>query len=416
MLNRRNFLKGTGVLISLPMLESFGAAEKKEAPTRLVYLGFIYGITGGTWFPKTTGKNYELTNGLAPLAKHRKEFTVFGNLSNHHSRDSHWSNTTLLTGADLRRTPGRSFHNSISCDQVAAKYLGKETRYNSIEMTCNDQGTGPGLSLAWDQAGKPLPGMSNPTEFYNFLFGDNTMSLAERKYHLKKEKSVLDSVVSQSKGIQKDLTAADKDKLDEYFQSIRQLEVRLAKAERWFDRPKPKATIGAPKSEFSGTESIRTMYDLLVAALQTDQSRVISYRQPIRPLLRELEIPFGPHELNHHPSKDGATEMSKKKDKLNTELLSYLFDKLKSTKDINGQSLFENTITSWSCGIRAGHGLRNVPTIVAGGGKRLKHQGFVKVKEGKTQLSNLWLSTMKAAGVPVEQFSDSKGIVEEIMA
>ena len=95
----------------------------------------------------------------------------------------------------MTRTPGRRFHNSISCDQVAAKYLGKETRYNSIELTCKDPGTGPGLSMSWDEAGKPLPGFSSALELYNHLFGDSKMSLKERKYLLMKEKSVLDSVL-----------------------------------------------------------------------------------------------------------------------------------------------------------------------------------------------------------------------------
>ena len=415
-MNRRNFLKGTGVLLSLPMLEAFSASPNGKAPTRLIYLGYIYGVTGeNKWFPKEAGKNYSFTPGLKPLEKHKNDFTIFANMGNPEARDSHFSCTTLYTGANLKRTAGRSFHNSISCDQVAGNVLGKNTRYNSVQLSCSEGGTGPGLSLAWDQAGKPIPGIMDPVELFNHLFGDGKMSVAERKQLISKKKSILDAVHAESKSIQGIISKSDNDKLDEYFQTIRQIEGRLKKATDWLDTPKPKAPIGKPNPGLAGKDFYKMMYDLMIAALQTDSTRVISFQQPIRPLLKDMGIKFSSHQLSHHKNQPDTFESSVQKDAAHSELLSYLFDKMKATKDFDGKSLFENSVVSFASGVRHGHMLRDVPTIIAGGGGgHLKHQGYLKVKDGKNRLSNLWLTSMRAAGVPVKSFSDSNGIVEEI--
>jgi hypothetical protein len=415
-MNRRNFLKGSGVLLSLPMLESFADPAKKKAPVRLMYFGLIYGVTKDThWFPAKTGKNYEISYGLKPLEKHKKDFTVFGNVGNPAAKDSHYSCTTLYTGADLTRTPGRAFHNSISCDQIAGKILGRDTRYNSMELTCTDGGTGPGLSLAWDAAGKPIPGMQDPVEVYNHLFGDGKMSIAERKQMLTKKNSILDAVNEECKSISKVISKNDKDKLDEYFQSIRQIEGRLSKSEEWLGRPKPKAPLSAPKPGLQGMDYMKMMYDLMIAALQTDSTRVVSFRQPIRTILKDLQIPYSAHQLSHHKNQENTFDSSRKKDQAHSELLCYIIDKLKATRDIDGKSLYDNSVVCWSSGVRHGHMLRNVPTIMTGGGGgHLKHQGHIHLKEGKNRLSNLWLTSLKAAGLPIERFADSNGIVEEM--
>lgn len=403
-------------MLSLPVFEAFSATHKGKAPTRLLYLGYIYGITGDNkWFPKETGKNYTFTPGLKPLEKHKNDFTVFANMGNPHASDSHFSCTTLLTGANLKRTAGRAFHNSISCDQVAGSFLGKNTRYNTIQLSCSEGGTGPGLSLAWDHAGKPIPGIMEPLELFNHLFGDGKMSVAERKQLISKKKSILDAVHAESKSVHSIISTSDKDKLDEYFQTIRQIEERLQKATDWLDTPKPKAPLSAPKPGLSGKDYYKMMYDLMIAALQTDSSRVISYQQPLRPLLKGMNIKFSSHQLSHHKNQPDTFESSIQKDIAHAELLSYLFDKMKSIKDFDGKSLFDNSVISFASGVRHGHMLRDVPTIVAGGGGgHLKHQGYLALKQGKNRLSNLWLTSLKAAGVPLESFSDSNGIVEEI--
>jgi hypothetical protein len=416
-LNRRYFLKGTGVSLGLPLLESFASPSQSKAPVRLLYLGLIYGVTGDdSWFPTETGSGYKMTPGLKPLAKHKKDITIFGNLGNSNAKDSHYSCTTLLTGANLKRTPGKFFHNSISCDQTAAKYLGKETRFNSIELTCKDPGTGPGRSLAWDEKGKPLPGMMDPVEIFNHLFSDGKMPLEQRRSLITKKKSVLDAIREDSKSLKRIISKEDNNKLDEYFESIREIEGKLVKVGSWLDKPKPNAPIPEPAAGLSGMKYMKVMYDLIIAAFQTDSTRVLSFSQPLKPILKDLKISYSDHQISHHVNNQGTREASQRRDIANTQLLSYLIDKLKATKDFHGQSLFDNCFVNWSSGIRSEHILRNVPTIVTGGGGgKLKHGSYVMVKKGQNRLSNLWLTSLKAAGVPVNNFSDSNGLIEDIL-
>jgi hypothetical protein len=168
-LNRRHFLRGTGALIALPTLESIGfhrfasGADKAIAkpPKRMVFLGFGFGVTKESWFPNVdqAGVDYNLPDGLKPLARHKADFTVVQGCSNQYSNEAHWGSTFWLTGANRFAVPGQNMSNSISADQVAAQQLGQDTRFSSIQLNSTDgssSGHGPGLSLAWDQRGKPV--------------------------------------------------------------------------------------------------------------------------------------------------------------------------------------------------------------------------------------------------------------------
>jgi hypothetical protein len=423
--NRRNFLKGAGVLLGLPMLEAFAdpikaATGSCQAPVRFVNIGTIFGVSK-EWLPAETGMDYTFTDQLKPLEKHRKDFTIVGEGRNRNGwRGVHDSCGTLYTCADPRRTPGRAFHNDVSCDQVVGRYLGKHTRYNTIELAHKgENGTGPGHSLAWDATGKPMPGIADPVDLFNHLFGDGKVSPAERTILIKQNRSILDGVRSEAKSIERLVGKEDVDKLDEYFTSIRDIEKRLEKELSWLDVKKPKAPLEIPALKLDGVARVQMMYDLMVAALQTDATRVISYRQPNQIMLKDLEISFDTHQLNHHNNHE-TFEASKRKDANNAKLLSHFIDKLKQAKELDGKSLFDNTVVNWSSGVAYGHTLGNVPTIVTGGGGgHLKHQGYIKLEDDKNGLSNLWLTTMRAAGISEDkekQFSDSTGIVEEIWA
>lgn len=415
MLSRRRFLRGSGgILLSLPLLEAFAVGGAQQAPVRFVNLGFIYGVAyQNHWFPKSTGLDYEITEGLKPLERHKSDFTLFKNMDNPLARDSHYSCTTLFTGADRRRTPGRSFHNSISSDQVAARHLGKDTRYTSIELATSpsELGTGPGLSLAWNEEGKPIPGIADPLEFFNMLFGNGKVT----RESLATEKSILDSLMEESRSISSVISKADRNKLDEYLESIRQAEVRLQKSQNWFDVPKPKAGYDSPVEGLIGTQNIRFMYDLIVSAMQVDATRVISFLQPLQSMFNEQEIGTSTHVVSHHTSKTEAVVHAKRKDVLHAEMLAYFIDKLKSTKDIDGRSLFDNCVVHFASGVRYGHILTDVPVIVTGGGGgKLRHKGYLELDDDKARLSNLWLTSLQTANVPVAQFSDSNGVLEEL--
>jgi hypothetical protein len=423
-LTRRHFLRATGTLIALPALESIGfrafAAEKTVArPKRMVFLGFGWGVTNETWFPdvKQTGADYTLPPGLAPLARHKKDFTVVQGLTNKFTNEAHWGSTFWLTGANRYSEPGQSFHNSISADQVAAAYLGGDTRYASIQLNSPDvpnSGHGPGLSLAWDQRGKPMAGLDNPVVAFHRLFSDDSAPLSARQAMLAEKRSVLDAVTEDAKRVQRGLTKTDTDKLDEYFQSIRDIETRLGKEERWLSVPKGTPPIAEPKPGLAGRDEIKVMYDLIVAALQTDSTRVVTYRQPVGALLQSLAIKVAPHDMSHYSPGD-RMEASQKRDVAQSELLADFIDKLKAIKEADGNTLFDHTCLAYGSNIRTIHYLDNCPTLIAGGAANVKlGQHLVLSKD--TPLCNVWLTLLNGIGIKTERHGDSSGVVKQLIA
>ena len=423
--SRRHFLRSAaGSLIALPFLPSLGfrafSAEKSVTPPkRMVFLGFGYGVTNETWFPdlKQTGPDYTLSMGLAPLERHKKDFTVVQGCTNKFTNEAHWGSTFWLTGANRYAEPGQSFHNSISADQVAAAFLGNDTRYPSIQLNTPDvqnSGHGPGLSLAWDQRGKPLAGLDNPVVAYHRLFSDETLPLEQRQAALKQKRSVLDTVLEDARRVQRGLGKTDTDKLDEYFQSIRDIETRLGKDEQWLTVPKAKAPIPEPKPGLAGREEIKVMYDLIVAALQTDATRVITYRQPVQTLLESLGTKVASHDMSHYTPGD-RTEASQKRDAAQSELLAGLFDKLKAVKEADGSSLFDHSCIAYGSNIRSIHYLDNCPTVLAGGAARFKLGQHIVLPKN-TPLANVWLTLLRGIGAPAERHGDSTGVANELLA
>jgi hypothetical protein len=424
MTTRRHFLRSTGTLIALPALESIGfkafAAPKIETPPkRMVFLGFGWGVTNETWFPdaKKTGTTWELSEGLKPLARHQKDITVVQGCANKFANEAHWGSTFWLTGANRYAEPGQSFHNSISADQVAAAHLGKEARFASIQLNTPDvanSGHGPGLSMAWDPRGKPMAGLENPVTAFHRLFSDDTTPLSERQAMLAQKRSVLDAVLEDAKRVQNGLTKADIDKLDEYYQSIRDIEVRLGKDEQWLSVPKSKPPITEPKPGLAGKAEIEVMYDLIVAALQTDSTRVLTYRQPVGTLLQSLGTKVAPHDMSHYSPGDRMAA-SQKRDKTQSELLAGLIDKLKATNEADGTTLFDHIALAYGSNIRTIHYLDNCPTVLTGGAANLK-LGHHLVLPKDTPLCNVWLTMLHGLGIQAERHGDSTGLVKELQA
>jgi uncharacterized protein DUF1552 len=421
---RRHFLRSAGTIIALPALESIGfrafaAPAVVERPRRAVFLGFGWGVTEETWMPdaKTTGANYLLPPGLAPLAGHQKDITIVQGLSNKFANEAHWGSTFWLTGANRYAEPGQSFHNSISADQVAAGQLGQSTRFTSIQLSSPDgvaNGHGPGLSLAWDEHGKPMSGMDNPLLAYHRMFSDETMPLGRRQALLAQQRSVLDAVWTDARRVQRGLNKTDNDKLDEYFQGVRDIETRLSKDEQWLAIPKAKVPLNEPKPGLTGRDEIKLMYDLIVAALQTDTTRVITYRQPVGSLLSSLAIKLGAHDMTHYTTAE-RLEASKRRDVAQSELLSGLLDKLKATKESDGSSLLDHTALAYGSNIRTVHFLDNCPMIFAGGGAGFKlGQHLVVPKD--TPLCNAWLTMLHGLGIRAERHGDSTGMVNQLKA
>ncbi|MEL0096997.1 MAG: DUF1552 domain-containing protein [Planctomycetaceae bacterium] len=424
-MERRHFLRGVGALVALPNLESidfcrFASASDKSSvkpPKRSVFLSIGFGVTKETWFPDqaTIGSEYQLSEGLSPLARHQSEITVVQGCANQFSNEAHWGSTFWLTGANRYSVAGQNMSNSISADQVVARTLGQDTRFSSIQLNASSlEGHGPGLSMAWDQRGKPLAGQDDPVQVFHKLFSPDDMPLEQRQAAIAENRSVLDAVVTQAKRVQRGLTKTDTDKLDEYFQGIRDIETRLKKEEAWLEVSKAKPPLEQPEEGLKGIAEIEIMQDLIVAALQTDSTRVLSYRMPGQSLLQSLNLKPSAHNVSHY-SPGERMEASKIRDKTHSQLLARFIDKLKATKETDGSSLFDHTAVAFGSNISSIHYLTNCPTVLTGGGANLKLGQHVVLPDD-TPLCNVWLTMLQGLGINVDRHGDSTGVVRELQA
>jgi len=418
-------------MIPLPFLPSFmvgsasAAAKAPDAAKRMIFLGMGFGVTKSTWFPDAaqTGVGYDLPEGLAPLQRHQDGFSIIQNLAHKNSRNGHAGSTFWLTGANQFAIAGKAFHNSISVDQVAAQQLGLKTRFSSLQFTGAKAkgataGHGPGLSLSWDQGGKPINALQNPNETFHRLFSNPNIPLDQQRANIAEQRSVLDTVFSDVKSMRKYLNQSDKDKLEEYVQSLRDIEVRLSKEESWIGVPKkrPQSELTEPNLSMNGKQEIRMMYDLMIAAMQVDATRVMSYRMPADTFMQSIGVKESSHLTSHYNERGGVhKEASQKRDLAHAELLSEFFDKLKASPDGDGKTLFDNSTITFGSNLSYNHNLDNCPSLVAGGGADFKQGQNIVMKE-ETPLCNLWLSILKGSGVKADQFSDSTGIIEELQA
>ena len=223
---------------------------------------------------------------------------------------------------------------------------------------------------------------------------------------------MLDAVLTEARRVQRGLTKTDIDKLDEYFQGIRDIEVRLGKDEDWLDVPKAKAPLAEPASGLKGKDEIKVMYDLIVAALQTDSTRVMTYRLPGQTLLHSMKISLSAHNVSHY-SPGGRMQASQARDKVHSELLAGMIDKLKATKEVDGTRLFDHVALAFGSNISSIHYLDNCPTILAGGGANLKlGQHLVLPKD--TPLCNVWLTMLHGMGIKAERHGDSSGVLTQL--
>jgi hypothetical protein len=428
MTTRRCFLQSSTSVIALPVLDSLGfrrfaaAAAPAAPPKRLIFLGFGWGITESSWYPdiKQPGPDYQLPLGLLPLARHKADFSVVQGLWNKYSNEGHWGSTMWLTGANRYAQPGQSFHNGISADQVAAAQLGLHTRFSSLQFngsqTGDASGHGPGLSMAWDVSGKPIGGLNGPVAAFHRLFSKDTTPIEHQQAMLARKRSVLDAVVDNAKAMQRRLSKHDQAKLDEYFEGIRDIEIRLAKEEQWMSVPQPAAPIPEPKPGVNGKEEIKLIYDIMIAAMQTDDTRVMTFRQPVNTLLTALDIKVHPHDMSHyHTTLGEKLDASQRRDLAQSELLAGFIDKLKAVKEADGSSLFDHVALAYGSNIRTGHELSNCPTILTGRGAGVKLGHNIVVPQN-TPLCNAWLALLHGIGVKAERHGDSTGPLTEIMA
>jgi hypothetical protein len=304
-LSRRTFLRGSGVSLALPFLDAMWgrkalAAADAVPPKRLVTICASLGIYGPDFFPAESGEAYTPTPYLKRIEAHRKDFTVFSNICHpdQNGRDGHASEMTWLTGA---RHPGLGgFRNTISLDQFIAEKIGFETRYPSLQFN-----TGGGGSQSYTRSGVMIPAESRPSKVFATLFLDGSKHEIEQQMRkLHEGRSIMDTVGEEAKRLEKRFGSADRDKLDEYFTSVREMEQRLQKAEAWVQKPKPKVDAQPPEDIRDEKDLIGRMnllFDLIPLAFQTDSTRAITVM-----IQGRGDVPTIPgvkadhHNLSHH--------------------------------------------------------------------------------------------------------------------
>jgi len=417
---RRHFLKACPLALCLPMLQTairpslVSAAVAAAPPKRLIFLGGGYGFTKQTFYPTEAGRFSKIgaSKGLKPLQKHLDDITMVSKLHNPRAGNPHGGSIGYLSAGG----------NSISCDQLAAQSIGQDARYTSLVLSgrenCSAQNAGHGhgsQSLAFNAAGKPLPGLVDPIALYRALFAAGGQSRKQFDSMIAERKSVLDLVGKNASTLKRRIGKEDKQRVEEYFDSLRGIELGLQRQAEWFDTPKPKAPFGEPARGLTGEQEIKIMFDMIVLALQTDSTRVVSYRLPVTALIESLQLNITAHAMSHYRVSKTKQAMSEVRDEKCMELFGYFIDRLKSTKDVDGSRLFDNCIVSYGTNLRSGHELRGLPALLTGGGAADIELGQHLVLPEYTRLSNYWLTLLQQADVDVQQFSDSTGTISELL-
>ena len=408
--SRRTFLRAAGVGLSLPVLESFGAAPSKASPKRMVAINQDLGFIPKLFFPETSGRDYALSPYLEKLAAHREQFTVFSGLSHPGVDGGHRADKTFLTAAPH---PGRaSFRNSISLDQVMANELGHETRFRSLSLGINDS-----RSLSYTQAGVEIPTIQNAAELYKkmFLQGDRTATEAQLA-RLKRKGSILDVVMGQTSDLSRRVNASDRERIDQFQTAVRSLEQRLTEAQAWEARPRPKVDETMPeypedKKQFF--EMVRMMNDMSRLAFQTDSTRVITLflggvRTPGVNLADGRTI-GGYHNISHHGKDEKKLKQLAEIEVGQMELLGELLQGLKDVEEPDG-TLLDRTMVLYGChmGDANIHNNKNLPIILAGGGFRHgQHLAFNQ--HNNSPLANLYLNMLHNMGLETDRFASSTG-------
>lgn len=440
-ISRRTLLKGLGASIALPWLEAMGpltswaagAETKKPAPNRMAFLYVPNGKNMADWTPKTEGTLGELPHILQPLNDLRSHFSVLTGLTADKARahgdgggDHARALGAFLTGCQPRKTDGTDIRAGVSVDQVAASRIGDQTKFASLEIGCEagamagncDSGYSCVYSstMSWRSATQPLPKEVNPKLVFERLFS-NTPD-AERKKADAKRKSVLDFVREDSKELQGKLGANDQRKLDEYFASIRDIELRI---ERMDKLPPVKTPEGAKTP--SGIpavyeEHIKLMYDLMALAFQADATRVITCvlaNEGSNKPYPFIGVSDGHHDLSHHGNDAKKKEKIRDINTFHIKQLAYLLTKLKSIPEGDG-TLLDHCMISYGSANSDGnaHNHDDLPILLAGGGcgtlKPGKHVRYPK----ETPLNNLWLAMLDRMNVKMSTLGDSTGALKQI--
>jgi hypothetical protein len=416
--SRRRFLRSTGVMLALPALESLAprgfAAGKSTAPRRMVCICTPLGLHAPYFFPEQKGREYKDSPYLEILGGLRRDFTVISGLTHPDVGSTHDSDRSFLTAAPHPENRA-GFRNSVSLDQFAAEKIGGLTRFPGLVL--GSEGSG----LSWTRSGAPVPCDSFVAPVFARLFLEGTPEDVQKQARrLEDGLSILDTVREQVRQLDTKLGTRDREKMDEYLTSVRELERRITVSREWSKRPKPKVEVPPPTDNTNSADLIgktRLMLDLVHLALQTDSTRLVTLM-----LLGTSQVPpiegvnQGHHDLSHHGQDPGKIAQLRKVEIEKIRVLRDFLTKLKATREEGGTLLDHSMIFFGSnLGNASSHSTKNLPVLLAGGGfKHGQHLAFDP--DNPPPLSNLFVTMLQRLGIEADKFGSSSGTLSGLEA
>lgn len=443
-LSRRHFLRGLGASVTLPAFASLGplaspllgavalkATTATGAPLRTAFVFFPNGAIPSAWWPTGEGEAIQYAATLQPLEAHRRHLQILGGLDHRAAEpgpdgggDHARGNGVFLTGVRLKKS-ATDVRAGISIDQVMAKEVGHLTRFASLELTGDtgryanacDSGYACAYqhNLSWSSPSTPMAAEANPRLVFERLFGsgapgERAASLARRQ---RDQQSILDFVLEDARGMQRRLDHSDRDKLDQYLTSIREIETRIGRAER-VGKPRDPQIETPPGIPTDYAEHLQLLYDMLVLAFQTDSTRIATLQLAYDGSNRSFShigIPEGHHDLSHHFNDAEKIRKVADIDRWYAQQFARFLDKLAATRDVDGNTLLHNSMIVYGGGNADAnrHTHSNLPIVLAGTGGGTLTPGRYQ-KHGGKPLTNLFLSLADRMGVSsLDRFGDSTG-------
>lgn len=410
--SRRHFLRAAGVTLALPLLDRFApraawGAEAKQPIRRMVCMNTTLGIYAPHLIPTQAGRDYSPTAYLEVLKDFRQDTTIFSGVSHPDVDGGHSSEASFLTAAPH---PGSSsFRNSISLDQLAVERIGAETRFASLNLT-----TGGSESISFSRSGVMQPADSRPSGVFKKLFLEGTPAeVRQQVQRLEDGQSILDLLLGQAKRLERTSGAADRQRLDQYLGSVREVEQRLQKAEAWTARPKPKVEM-PPPTDITNVADIlgrtRLLFDLAHLALQTDSTRIVTVRLQGHNQVPPIDgITQDWHNLSHHGKDPEKIAQLKIVEAGQFTALQQFLARLKGSSEEAG-SLLDRTMVLYgsNLGNAASHDTRNMPMLLIGGGFRHgQHLAFDE--KNNTAVGQIYVGMLQRLGIETDQFASGKG-------
>ncbi len=408
-LSRRTFLRAAGATIALPFLDAmrpvFGQTAV-AAPRRMISICTNLGVLDRHFYPATAGRDYALTPYLETLKEFREQFTVFSGTSLPEVTGGHNAEATFLTGAPHPGTA--SFRNSISLDQFAAEQIGHQTRVAALPLVVSKGGN---QSLSFTGSGVMLPAERSAAEVFKALFIAGDAAAVERQVeNLRTDRSILDAVATRAASLQKQLGSSDRERLDQYFTSVREVERRLVIAEEWERKPKPKVAAAVPQDPEYLPEKLAAMYDLAYLAFTTDSTRLITLLVKLDGFSEHIPgVHTDAHNLSHHVGREDKLIELMNLELAQFQKLADFFTRLQSSHE-GDATLLDRTQILYGSNLGNGnnHDNHNLPVLLAGGGfKHGQHLAFDKTNN--YPLTNLYVTMLQRLGLDAGKFASSTG-------